>query len=298
MPKQSQPQAPFRFRDLPLEIRNEIYHLCLVDDVEVAIETDIYPSNSKLAGDDSTRIWRWLDGVEVAKADGSHSHSKLAGDDDVPIRLVHRHYSHTPRTWNSNLLFVDRATHEEAAIIYYGLNEFRFRGLDRWRNLNHFLSTLPRHSRTRLRRLELPFPYIEKRLEGSSLKVLELHPDVLRGMEMIKGLPKLQTLTFNVARDIMSSDQEHILSIARLQGENKIVLRINERSIGIRGQCEGRLIDSRIKISAAVVQLLHDCSWGLVGTFETIDQQHLFGNELLWLRWIQACHRTPATPLG
>lgn len=31
-------QPPFRFRELPIEIRNEVYHLCLVDHKQTAIE--------------------------------------------------------------------------------------------------------------------------------------------------------------------------------------------------------------------------------------------------------------------
>ena len=37
-PKPPHPQPPFRFRDLPLEIRNEIYHFCLADLSRTAIE--------------------------------------------------------------------------------------------------------------------------------------------------------------------------------------------------------------------------------------------------------------------
>ena len=33
-------RPPFRFRDLPLEIRNETYHMCLVDHVNKAIEME------------------------------------------------------------------------------------------------------------------------------------------------------------------------------------------------------------------------------------------------------------------
>lgn len=267
--KRPRPQPPFRFRDLPLEIRNEIYRLCLVDDVKIAIE------EKDQDGFYDVDIYGY-DPCEYGETELVHSRESWEGD--KPLHM------------NLNLLFVDKATHQEAATILYGLNKFQFRHEYPWRAFDAFLLRLPRSSLECLRRLDLPFPYIKRYVEGSTVKLRKPLPEVKDSMNIMKWLPKLETLTLRVGDDIMSSDCNHVRWIARMLVKSKIVLEVGTAWIWDEyGGQEDRLV----RISAAAVELFCVFGWELAGEFDIIEEQHHFGNEVLWLGWLQqdACRR-------
>ena len=135
-PKPPRPQPPFRFRDLPLEIRNEIYQVFFVDHMKTVVEP--------------------MEGYE----------EDYWGDDEDPNNdtfvqlLLSRPYSKT--TPPLNMLFMDNATHQEAVTVLNGFNEFQFQHRYPRRDLDVFLSELPESNRSHLRGLELNFPDLER----------------------------------------------------------------------------------------------------------------------------------------
>ena len=207
-------------------------------------------------------------------------------DEDL-VRLVQsrcpRWKPHKP-ILEPNLLFVDKATHREAATVLYSLNEFRFCNRYPWRNLEVFLSRLPKSSRDSLRRLKLDFPDISRYSQGSLVKAWDLPDHVISVMISISQLPVLKTLTLRVYDDILSSDLDIIQWISKHQGKSKILLKIKKALIW---DGKGDEKDRQVRISAAAVESFNDYNWEVVGDFENIDRQHRFGNEGRWLRWLQ-----------
>ena len=257
--KRSRRQPPFGFRDLPPEIRNKIYRLCLVDDVEIGIEeedTAVYDS----------------DGLAIQGEDRSEYEE---------IGLVKN------RSWdrykgiylNLNLLFVDHTTHQEAATILYGLNIFQFFERE-WRAFDTFTLCLSRNSFECLRRLDLMFPLVDRYVEGRSVKSRKPLPEVKRRMKTLRRLPKLETLRFRVEDDMMSSDCDCIRWIAGMLVKREIILDTGNASVWNDNY---EFKDRLVRISAAALELFCECRWELLGVYEKIDGPHLFSNEVIWL---------------
>ncbi len=263
-PKPPPPQPPFRFHHLPLEIRNKIYHLCLVDQNEIAIETE----------DDTD----W-DG-NILKEDEEFYNEDL-------VRLVQSRASWKPKQLilDVDLLLVDKATHQEATTVLYGFNEFHFCNRYPWRNLEVFMLRLQSCGYNSLRRIDLEFPEISRYVRGSMVEAWDPPTHVMRVMKTMKRLvmktmrrlPKLETLTFRVHDDIMSSDLDIIQWISKHQGKSKIWLNIKMASIWDgKGDREDRLV----RVSADAVELFNDCNWEVLGDFERVDSQHRFWNKV------------------
>lgn len=261
-PKPSRPQPAFRFRDLPLEIRNEVYRVCLVDHVKTAIQP-VEGYEDDYTGDDED------------------------SDNDEFVSLV-RSSHNWKTTLCLNVLLIDKATYQEAVTVLYGSNEFQFQHRYPWRDLDFFLSELSESKRGFLRRLEVNFPDIER--DGL---LVRSSPRTERALRIIKQLPKLTALTLRVSNDIMSSDLDHIRWINQYKGRSKVLLQVNR--FPTRDE-EGRKSYRLVRISAAVVGLFDDLRWQVGGDFESIDEQHPFGHEFFWLKslfgermWCQRC---------
>lgn len=248
--KPALPQPPFRFRDLPLEICNEIYRLCLVDEEKIAIES-------------------------VRNYDGDMSGNDEHSDNDKSVQLIpsRRHWR---QTWGLNVLLIDKATYQEAVAVLYGFNEFQFHHRYPWRDLDILLSRLPESSRRYLRRLDIKFLDVERVL--SSMNSL---PHTEPAFQTIKRLPKLTTLTLRVTNDIMSRDLEHIRWINKYKGKSKVLLQLDKVSTRNDDREEA---GPSIRISAAVVRLLNNFKWVVLGDFEIFDERNPFGDEEAWLK--------------
>lgn len=178
-PKPPRPQPPFRFRDLTLEVRNEIYHVCLVDYVKTLIEP-----------------------VEGYEDDYSGDDEDPNNDEFVDLVLSRPGWK---RTWILNVLLVDRATYQEAVIVLYGSNKFCFQHRYPWRDLDVFLSQLSESNHGYLRTRELNFPDIKR-----DELLVKSSPRTERALRIIIRLPKLTALTLRISNDIMSSDLDYI----------------------------------------------------------------------------------------
>lgn len=265
-PKRPGPQPPFRFCNLPSEIRNKIYRLCLVDDVKIGIEEKEQDG------------FYDMDGYEM-KGEDPYEYGEIG--------LVHTYNSwdgDKPIYMNLNLLFVDKTTYQEAATIFYGLNTFQFYYGCPWRVLETFLLRLRRPGLDCFRRHDLQFPSIERYVEGSSVKLRKPLSEVKFTITWMKSFPNLETLRLRVKDDIMSSDCNRIHWIARMLVKSRIVLDIGTALIWDvdRGE-KNRLV----RISAAAREVFRDCGWELLGEYEKIDEQHQFKNEVLWLGWLR-----------
>lgn len=253
-PKRPSPQTAFRFRDLPLEMRNEIYHLCFTVDGKIAIEVKPFYD----AG--TTKL-------ELAYSCHNSTSNQTSLDYD---------WESEKSRLNLGLLFVNKATSREALTVLYGFDEFKFHGRYSWSNLKGFLSSLRNSSCVFLRRLDLEFPQILRYEEGLTVDARDFPEHVQKCMRVIALLPKLERLTFRVYDDIVSSDLERTRWISKYQGKSKVTLEMK------------KAWPRTIRISAAVVDLIHDLNLTVVGKFQTVAPGLRCENEVRWLRWLEA----------
>ena len=100
--------SPFRFLDLPIEVRNQVYHLCFANVIEISLAAETEDSDS----------------------DDIFLREKL--DDDPACVIVCRMFSKKVLEKRFgpfvNLLRVSTVIHDEATQMLYGSNTFVFRG--------------------------------------------------------------------------------------------------------------------------------------------------------------------------
>ena len=159
-------QQPFPFSQLPRDLRYEIYLLCLASKSPTRIVVD----ESPLIGERRLKLhWdSWRD----------------------------RNF-----TLDTGLLHLNRSIHDEAISVLYGLNSFQFLGIEGWKLFHWFYGSLAESSRQHLRRLEFNFPSFEP---GYIRRSERGYRDA--GIESLKGLQRLNTLTLHVFDGITSRD--------------------------------------------------------------------------------------------
>ena len=164
-------QQPFPFSQLPRELRHEIYLLCLAS-----------KSPTRIVVDESLLI-----------------EERLIGE--RRLKLHWDSWRDRNFTLDTGLLHLNRSIHDEAISVLYGHNSFQFLGIGGWRLFYWFHGSLTESNRQHLRHLELSFPsfeigYIRRSEEG--------YRDA--GIESLKDLQRLKTLTLHVLDGITSSD--------------------------------------------------------------------------------------------
>lgn len=129
----------FDFLRLPSEIRNQIYSLLLIQPHPI----ELWPTN------------------EVAFAEGFDI---IPEDDATPeysAKCVRTSFDDLRTNSVVAILRVSRTTHQEAAPIFYGKNEFRFSMDLGWMPMFHFLFTIGKENRKMLRKLAVFPPIME-----------------------------------------------------------------------------------------------------------------------------------------
>jgi hypothetical protein len=174
-------QQPFRLGNLPIEIRHEIYRLCLVNETPIPIMVD-----------------------EPCASDGVRLSEAQFFDNPEPEQLTPR-IGRSPMerfTIDAGLLCVSRTIREEAAALLYGHNTFQFLGEDCWIDLFRFRRRLTQ-DRQHLRNVEIATTWSK-----SAKTVIQLSDSSTFGIELSKVLCGLRTLTLRVSEDVMIANIE------------------------------------------------------------------------------------------
>ncbi|KAL8828869.1 MAG: hypothetical protein Q9191_002343 [Dirinaria sp. TL-2023a] len=225
--KSARPQQPFRFIDLPGELRNEIYRLCLVNDGS--------PMSVSLGSCSDSIMARIND---------------LRGRNNVLVRLKTNCRGPHP---SSSLLRVSSQIHDEAAAILYGHKALEFRGRTCWTAFFYFnwrLSTVCRHS---IRDLGIEFPQFERIVTGDQA-VCQFTDEGNKGLDIIEGFQNLQRLTLHLRESIADKD-------IQLLHKMHFILR-NVRSVAIHivsFVCKTR----RVRISRWALEKIQDWGWSI-----------------------------------
>lgn len=252
-------QQTIPFTNLPAEVRNKIYHLCLVDD----------------------RIFIW---IMAAK---QHSPTKRLLSEDqayangAEMQLVHRTDGFPPvkTTVMRRLLYVNRFVHDEAASILYGSHTFQF--VRYWKDFICFTMRLTDVSRHHLTKLKMHFPEFRRNITEGKI-VIETKDSSAHCLSILKSLPKVETLLFWLTKDLMTKDIGHLQRIhnCRPQKSNITI------EFGTATSYSGGNYSSprRIRVSSGVLEKIRGWGWILMGVFEVVDQYHRFRDEKAWFK--------------
>ncbi|KAL9604312.1 MAG: hypothetical protein Q9179_001897 [Wetmoreana sp. 5 TL-2023] len=250
----------FRFRDLPSEIRNMIYRLCLVNRSPVSVKVD---------GLCSYYVGRPTDAQEYGK--------------DEKVHLVSS--SHPSRyealTINANLIRINQITHHETAPILYGLNTFQFLGKYWWIDFSYFDRRLSQVSHQYIRKLDIRLPDIE-RIYSHEIKVSRFSESSTYGLDILKRFANLKDFTLHVFDDITTSEIALLQQIRDGCVEGcQVHLHIRagttyqpESRSGLRNRV--KYLDRVVRISSEALEEMRAWDWRVEGD---CDVDHPFSND-------------------
>ena len=245
------------FRNLPLTVREEIYHLILTNNIPISIKVD-----------------------EPSDFDGYPYKEYQIYDND---KLVHLTTNNT-LCIEISLLSVNKTVHEEAAPVLYGRNTFQFIGQYCWNDLFYFENRLTNVGRKHIRSIEIYFPTIERFTPGRNI-VSEFDESSEGGLKLIKYFPDLKYLSFRVCEDIMTNDIELLQKVQdSVKDECLIVMGIRSASV----YYESDNYDKRaIRISSGAIEEMLGLRWDIKGKFKLVNHSHRPVNETKWVQWLQ-----------
>ena len=280
----------FRFGHLPGEIRNQIYSLLLVDPNPISIEVQ----------------------QDYDCYDEIYDEVTEYGDADA-VQLT----SPTKHTIETGILFVNSTIYDEAVPILYGQNTFEFDGAYAWNDFCVFNWNLRNTNSRHLSKVIIGFPEIERlTLEGEIVSHFYASRD--HGIEMLKRLENLDTLSFSVSEDIMARDigllkqiqdnckkaYQRRLQSNQVEGDLRLGKMKNQDKDRGQAQDKGQyqidltfsdteamdadgILDNRtIRISTRAFESMQKWGWSIKGEYELIGRRHRFRNEEKWLQFL------------
>jgi len=255
-------QQPFRFENLPTELRHEIYRLCLINETPIPIVVD-----------------------DSCASDSVRSSEARIHDNSKPQQLTARIdcFSMERFTIHAGLLRVSRTIREEAAEFLYGHNTFRFLGEDCWIDLFRFHRRLTQVGRQHLRYVEIALP--ETKWSRSVKIVSQLSELSVSGTELSKVLPDLRVLTLRVSDDIMIANIELLRRIRHACKEECHVVMDIRTALLHSGLREPE--DRPVRISSVAIKNMSEWQWNIKGQYELVDEGHRFKKERVWLKWLR-----------
>ncbi|KAL8737473.1 MAG: hypothetical protein Q9181_001633 [Wetmoreana brouardii] len=257
----------FRFRDLPSEIRNIIYRLCLVNQSPVSVKVD------------------GLCSYYVGRPTDAQAYGK-----DEKVHLVSS--SHPSRyealTLDTNLIRVNKITHHEAAPILYGLNTFQFLGKYWWIDFSYFDRRLSQVSHQHIRKLDIRLPDIE-RFYSHGIKVSRFSESSTYGLDILKRFANLKDFTLHAFDDIMTSEIDLLQQIRDGCVEGcQVHMHIRagttyqpESPFTLRNRLE--FLARVVRISSEALEQMRAWDWRVKGD---CDVDHPSNNDN-WFRWLR-----------
>lgn len=254
---------PFRFRDLPGEVRNQIYRLCLINESPIALEVlELLISDVKI-----------LD--------------KAGTPEKEPLIVFSMDSDIEKWTVNAKLLRVSKAIRDEATSFFYGCNRFQFLRQDSLIHFLYFEWHLTDVAFQHLRLLEVGFPPIERTvLDGDIVSQFSVIGD--RGLQILAELPHLEDVTFYLRDDVMTSDIGLLQRIRRSCRGCKVVLSLGDVEVYDQRRPYSR---RAVKISSEALQGMREWGWEVKGRYLEVDRYHEWRNEHQWLEALQESRR-------
>ena len=232
----------FRFRDLPAEIRNQIYRYCLIGKKPIRIHSE-----------DERDYWiNEIGGAKIRELDGFlHLTHSISGP-PFPTRLMH-----------TNLLCVNKKIHDEAATILYGCNRFTFLNFRFDIDFIHFIFRLRNASCCSLRKISINFPTYENLdVQGHVTSKFTRRSNTI--LMTFRCLPNLQSVVLRVYEDMGIHQLGLLRDIgSRFRESCKITLYFDKSPRPTWRRQNKR----KPKVSAEVVGYMHDRKWVMKGSW-------------------------------
>lgn len=253
---------PFPFRKLPLEIRKQIYGVCLLDRVDVHIV---------------------LEERFATFADNHHETERLVRlDRGYSLNGAYKCAAKTPHSsFNINILLASSAIYQEAAPVLYGINVFRFNCYCQWLPFHKFGQHLSSMSMDSVRKLVINFPLMNRYSMGPS----RFSESGACGVRVLHLFPKLRTVCFDlgVGVGLMSRDMNCLRQCYESIGQSKFVLNLIRPR-----QLEDKFYENSVRICSVVLGQLQKWGWQIVGEFTTVSGEHRFHDEKVLATWLEA----------
>ena len=167
--------------------------------------------------------------------------------------------------FNPAIVRISKCVHEEAAPLLYGLNQFRFEGVDGWNDLFYFQQRLLPTSRSHLRLLQLQFPDLFSYNHAELSMTTSFTSRVEACLESINGLSNLEELRLCLGERIgmchevfTQIDLSNIPSINAKRGIIKVIIK-NETPL----DRDAELYCWKIMRSLGFMRKLNE--WGWIG---------------------------------
>ena len=263
------PIRPFRFLDLPYDIRHRIYCFCPITGRIISLES--VPSRWT-----SHEIRLCRKAIHRFKYDSrpfspAYFKSELH---DVVLRQRRRHsyckdddlYEDQPvLRIDMNILNVCRTIYEETIRVFYTYNTFQFLSRDGWRNFIILYLRLTPTRRGCVRMLEFEFSGMKRLFKIPTQPISPWSDMVKFAMDCIPRLPKLNTLQIFLASSTRLSYSDVIDYINIRKGSNKVVLSVATKS---KLALKAPKNDHKSRIPSHIIQKLLAWGWDVRDDFE------------------------------
>ncbi|KAL8785275.1 MAG: hypothetical protein Q9213_003479 [Squamulea squamosa] len=249
---------PVSFLLLPIEIRQQIYRLCLIDPDPIHIE---------------------------ALPPRLHSPAPTGfADPEVDkerVRLVSQATIFGRDNYiNTSLLRTCRIIYQEAIPILYGSNAFQFLFKRCWDTLSIFEKRLTALSRQCVRKIEISFPNIEPGGGRSEFSAASR-----AGLGLLKGVSNLRVLTFRLCEDVMTRDVELFDEIQHAILD-ACVVKVDFGPTHSYDEQRGYAL-RKVRASDTAIQMMNKQEWEVSGFWETVGRGHEFACEDKWMEYLE-----------
>ncbi|KAL8858861.1 MAG: hypothetical protein Q9178_004539 [Gyalolechia marmorata] len=253
--------SSFNFSELPGEIRNEIYRLCLVNKDPIPV----WDVNFTLSGRDKQ--------AKRTKLQETKQHSVTG---NFPTNLG----------FNLGLLRVSKFVYAEAVAILYGLNTFQFKGRNCWRNLISFDFNMTDFGHQHVRKVAIEFPHVVLHIDEIRISrtQINLPETATNGLKILKSFPNLVLVTYYITEDILPIHSS-LLRQARFGFKRTCQFLVDVPPFLVYS-ARGHVRYRAIRIAAVHFRTMNVSKIRLQGTWEKVDKHHRLWNQGDWLREI------------
>lgn len=257
-------KKPFRFLDLPFDIRRDIYDICLVVKVPLCIRIDTSNGGNGIADIPQDKAADYDDLVNLTS-----THADMI--------LSEIHYRDTRRLFTPGLLGTCRIIHLEAAPVFYSQNTFRFEdeaGLDAF---VFFKQRLRGNNQASIRHLDVTIPQIVRlwnSIDGSCELSFDPFDDWF--IHAIESFPALRSLHLRLDQDVLSGEISVLERFYAIKGTKELSL-----EFGIAEHChEHGSYPRSTRIDFRVSADILKWDWKVTGCKLEVNSAHEFLEEI------------------
>ena len=221
----------FQFRNLPYDIRFQIYNICLVLANTIAI-----------VGKERSSGLRDLEIYENMECIALKAKSLLKNEDVKKLNYSNFYFC-------PSLIRTSKAIYNEAAPVLYGMNRFKFWNHLGWADFSIFHPRLSDISKSSIQTLHLEFPDAYRRTN----KPFNTSEHCVSGMTALRAFTGLRHMHFYLYHFIMTHDLHRLATLHEMLAHTQVTIHVN------------RSCYYNVKISTTVMEQFNAWQWEVRG---------------------------------